>query len=149
MLQALGLRMDFVPWKIEHVMKESFQQAMVPENFQRSPLAPLSQADAMMLFVFDKRWLLIRQFLQHPGDRGCADFQMSGQGVAGYPLSIGTAQFQDCLEVIVDCFTRRWSRRFISHYSNANRSCPIPQHFVLNLGIPNYASFKILSQSTN
>ena len=69
----------------------------------------------MMLFVFDERWLLIRQFLQHPGYRGCTDFKVPGQRVAGYPLLIGTAQFQDCLEIVVDCLTGCRFKRFGSH----------------------------------
>ena len=59
MLQALGFVVDFIPGKIEHVVKETFQQAMVAQNFQGSALSEFGEADTVMLFVLHKGRALV------------------------------------------------------------------------------------------
>jgi len=51
------------PGKIEHIMKESFEQTMMAQDLC-SPTGPhLRQDNAMVLFVSHKRWPLAGQLL--------------------------------------------------------------------------------------
>ena len=53
-LKAFRLIMNFIPGKIEHIMKESFQQTMMAQDLCRPALPHLRQAHAMVLLVLDK-----------------------------------------------------------------------------------------------
>ena len=83
------------------------------QDLRSPPLPHLRQDNAMVLFVFHKRWPLAGEFLQHPGDGSRADIQMTGQGIAGYPLFFRTAQFEDRFEIVVDGFGRGRRRGFV------------------------------------
>lgn len=101
-LKAFGLVMNFIPRKIEHIMKESFEQTMMAQDLSSPTLPHPRQDNAMVLFVPHKRWPLAGQLLQHPGDGSSADVQMTGQGIASYSPFFRTAQLEDRLEVVID-----------------------------------------------
>ena len=114
-LKAFRLVMNFIPGKIEHIMKESFEQTMMAQDLCRPTLPHLRKDNAMVFFVLDKRWPLAGQLLQHPGHGSSADVQMTGQGIAGYSLFFRTAQLEDRLEVVVDGLGRDWRTSFSFH----------------------------------
>ena len=114
-LKAFRLVMNFIPGKIEHIMKESFEQTMMAQDLCRPTLPHLRKDNAMVFFVLDKRWPLAGQLLQHPGHGRSADVQMTGQGIAGYSLFFRTAQLEDRLEVVIDRLGRGWRTWFSLH----------------------------------
>jgi hypothetical protein len=73
-------------------MKESFEQTMMAQDLCSAALPHLRKDNAMVFLVPDKRRPLAGQLLQHPGHGSSAHVQMTGQGIAGYPLLVRTAQ---------------------------------------------------------
>ena len=65
-LKAFCLDMNFIPGKIEHIMKESFEQTVMAQDHCCSTLPHLRKDNAMVFLVPDKRWPLAGQLLQHP-----------------------------------------------------------------------------------
>ena len=114
-LQALRLIMNFIPGKIEHIMKESFEQTMMAQDLCSPTLSHRRKDNATVFFVLDKRWPLTGQLLQHPGHGSSTDVQMTGQGIARYSLFFRTAQLKDRLEVVIDGLGRGWKSLFSFH----------------------------------
>jgi hypothetical protein len=71
-LQTFRFVMHFIPGKIENIVQESFEQAMMALNLQSPSLTQFSEDDSMVLLVFHKRWPLAGEFLEHSGNRGRA-----------------------------------------------------------------------------
>lgn len=93
MLQSFRFVVHFIPGKIEHIVQEPFEQAMMTPDLQRPALPRFRETHAMMLLVLHERRPLAGQLLQHAGNRGRPDLQMRRQSVARDPLGRGTAQF--------------------------------------------------------
>lgn len=70
MFQTLRFVVHFIPGKIENIVQESFEQAVVALNLQSPPLTQLCQDDSMVFLVFHKRWPIAGEFLEHSGNRG-------------------------------------------------------------------------------
>jgi hypothetical protein len=80
-LEPLGLFVHLVPGILQNVVEEELQQAVVPHQFPRPPLARGGEPDAAVLLVLDHRGTLRRQALQHSGHRRGADAQPLREGV--------------------------------------------------------------------
>ena len=61
--KAFRLVMNFIPGKIQHIMKESFKQTMMAEDLCSPTLPHLRKDNAMVFFILDKRWPLAGQLL--------------------------------------------------------------------------------------
>ena len=70
MLQTFRFVVHFIPGKIENIVQESFEQAMMALNLQSPALTQFREDDSMVLLVFHKRWPLLGEFLEHSGNRG-------------------------------------------------------------------------------
>lgn len=70
MLQTFRFVMHFIPGKIENVVQESFEQAMMALNLQSPSLAQFCEDHAMVLLIFHKRWALAGKLLEHSRNRG-------------------------------------------------------------------------------
>lgn len=100
-LQPFGLFMNFVPRIVQKIVKKSFQQPVMAQNFHGAMLSRSRQEHPVVLFVFDKRGLLRRQPLKHSRHRGRTHTESLGKSVARDPLFFRSAQFQYCFQVIV------------------------------------------------
>lgn len=69
MLQTFRFVVHFIPGKIEDIVQESFDQAMMALNLQSPPLTQFCEDDSMVLLVFHKRWPVAGEFLEHSGNR--------------------------------------------------------------------------------
>lgn len=107
--EPFGFLMDLIPAVVEKIVKEAFEQPMVPNDLQSSFLTGCAQPRAVMFFIFNKRWLNRSQLLQHSGHRSGPDSQALSQCVTGYFALFRAAELQDGLEVVVDRFSGvRW-----------------------------------------
>lgn len=50
-LKPLGFLMHFVPGILQNIVKKQFQQAVMPDQFPRSPFARGSEPGAPMFFI--------------------------------------------------------------------------------------------------
>lgn len=82
-------------------MQKSFEQTMVPQNFQSAALSHLRQANAVMLLVAHKRRPVPGKFLKHSRHGSGANFEVAGYRVARHRPAFGTAQLPNSLQVIV------------------------------------------------
>ena len=115
MLQTLGLVMHFIPRELEHFVKKPLQQAMMTQDFQSAALPYPGQAHAMAFFILYERWPLPGKFLEHSRDGGRADIEVRSQGVAGHAPVFGSAQLQNCLQIVVDRLGGGGPMRFRVH----------------------------------
>ncbi len=70
MLQTFRFVMHFIPGKIEDIVQESFEQAMMALNLQSPSLTQFCEDDSVVFLVFNKRRPLAGKFLEHSGNRG-------------------------------------------------------------------------------
>ncbi len=63
MLQSLRFFMNLVPGIVEHIVQESFEQPMVPNDFQCAPSAGRRKAYPVVLLVTDEGGVLAGQLL--------------------------------------------------------------------------------------
>ena len=70
MLQTFRFVMHFIPGKIENIVEESFEQAMMALNLQSPSLTQFCKNHSMVFLVFHKRWPLAGKLLEHAGNRG-------------------------------------------------------------------------------
>jgi len=110
MLQAFGFVVHFIPGKIENIVQESLEQAMMALNFQSPPLTQFREDNSVVLLIFHERWAFGGKLLEHSGNRGRPHLQVGRQSAARDPFTGGTAQYQNRFEVIVDSL-----RGFRSH----------------------------------
>ena len=103
-LQPFGFFMYFIPRIVQNIMKKSFQQPVMAQNFHCAMFSRFRQEHPVVLFVLHERGFLRRQPLKHPSHRGRTHTEPLCQRVARDPLFFRPAQLQYCFQVIVHRF---------------------------------------------
>jgi len=68
--QTFRFVVHLIPGKLENIVEESFEQAMMALNLESPPLTQFREDDSMVFLVFHKRWPLPGELLEHSGNRG-------------------------------------------------------------------------------
>lgn len=96
--------MHFIPRVIQNIVKESFQQTVVAQNFQGAILARIGQKDTVMFLILHQRRPEGSEFLEHARYGSSANTQMVGDRITRNARFFRPAQFQNRLQIIVRRF---------------------------------------------
>lgn len=106
MFESFGFIMNFVPGIFEKIVEEAFEQAMVPENFERARGSCRGETHAAMLLILHEGRFLCGELLQHSCDGRGADAEVLRERGAGHQGLFFATEFKDGFQIIVDGFRR-------------------------------------------
>jgi hypothetical protein len=144
-LQPLCFFMNFIPGILEDIMKEQFDEPVMPDKLPGPPSACRSEPDTAMFLVLDQKRLPGGKLLKHLRNRSGPNAKMRRQIVASYGFVLRTVQGKDRLEVIVDRFRLRGS---VGLHSHLYQFCMAGQKSPPTRGFPFSIAFSLASAYT-
>lgn len=94
----------FVPGVFQNVVEKQFQQAVMPDQFPRSPFASRSEPDTPVFFIQNQGRALRRELLKHSGHRRGTNSKPLGQSVSRDARALRASQFENGFKVVVNGF---------------------------------------------